>query len=50
MKNMPSRKDGLRGQDLIDKMSSYIIDILIKAYEDATPLVKCKPPPKGGYL
>ena len=50
MKHMPSRKDGLRGQDLIDKMSSYIIDILIKAYEDATPLVKCKPPPKGGYL
>ena len=39
MKNMPSRRNGLRGQELIDKMSSYIIDILIKAYEDATPQV-----------
>ena len=31
-------------------MSSYIIDILTTAYEKATPLVKCKPPPRGGYL
>ena len=50
MKNMPSEKDGLWGQDLIDRMSSYIIDILTEAYKKATPLVKCKPPPKGGYL
>ena len=50
MKNMPSEKDGLKGQELIDKMSTYIIDILTETYEKATPLVKCKPPPKGGYL
>ena len=50
VKNMPSWKDGLTGQELIDRMSSYIIDILTKAYEEATPLVKCKPPPRGGHL
>ena len=51
VKNMPSwKKDGLTGQELIDRMSSYIIDILTQAYEKATPLVKCKPPPRGGHL
>ena len=50
MRNMPSSKDGYKGQDLIDRMSEYITDILKKAYEDATPEVKCKPPPKRGYL
>ena len=50
VKNMPSKKDGLTGQILIDTMSSYIIDILTTAYEKATPLVKVKPPPRGGYL
>ena len=50
VENMPSEKDGLTGQTLIDAMSSYIIDILTTAYERATPLVKVKPPPRGGYL
>ena len=50
MKNMPAENDDLRGQDLIDRMSTYIISLLTTAYEKATPLVKCKPPPKGGYL
>ena len=50
VKNMPSWKNGLTGQELIDRMSSYIIKILTKAIEEATPLVKCKPPPRGGYL
>ena len=50
VKNMPLLRDGLTSQELIDKMSNYIIDILKKAYEEATPLIKCKPPPRGGYL
>ena len=50
VKNMPSKKDGLTGQILIDAMSSYIIDILTTAYEKATPFVKVKPPPRGGHL
>ena len=50
VKDMPSTRDGLSGQDLIDKMSNYIVDILTKAYEKATPMTKVKPPPRGGYL
>ena len=31
-------------------MSNYIIDILTEVYEKATPMIKVKPPPRGGYL
>ena len=50
VRGMPSHKDGLTGQELLDRMSNYIIDIIKKAYEEATPEVKCKPPPRHGYL
>ena len=50
VEHLLSLKNGFTGQGLIDRMSSYIIDILTKAYEKATPLVKSKPPPRGGYL
>ena len=47
---MPSPRDGLSGQRLIDRMSNYIVDLLTRAYEKATPFTKVKPPPRGGYL
>ena len=50
VKDMPSPRDGLCGQDLINKMSNYIVNILTIAYEKATPMIKIKPPPRGGYL
>ena len=31
-------------------MSNYIIDILTEAYVKTTPMIKVKPPPRGGYL
>ena len=50
VKNMPSPRDGLSSQGLIDKMSKYIVNLLTRAYEKATPFTKVKPPQRGGYL
>jgi plasmid rolling circle replication initiator protein Rep len=50
MGQMPNHKDGLTNQELINAISTYIVQILINAYEKATPLVKSKPPPIGGFL
>ena len=50
VENMPSPRDGLSGQGLVDKMSKYIVDLLTRAYKKATPETKVKPPPRGGYL
>jgi hypothetical protein len=47
---MPSYRDGLSGQELVNRMSEYIVEILTYAYEKATPLVRYKPPPIGGFL
>ena len=50
MKSMPKQKVGQTKQELIDEMSTYIVNVLRKAYEDATPLVQVKPPPPRGFL
>ena len=50
VQGMPSHRDHLSGQELLNRMSSYIIDIIKKAYEEATPEVKVKPPKRTGYL
>jgi hypothetical protein len=47
---MPSHEDGLTNQELMNAILAYIVQILINAYEKATPLVKLKPPPIGGFL
>ena len=31
-------------------MSKYIVNLLTRAYEKATPFTKVKPPQRGGYL
>ena len=48
--NMPSHKDGLSGKELVNKISEYIVEKLTYAYEKATPLVRSKLPPIGGFL
>ena len=50
MGQMPSHEAGLTNQELINAISAYIVQIIINAYEKATPLVKLKPPPIGGFL
>ena len=55
-KDMPTIKDvrwypiAEKEQGLLDKMSHHIITRLIALYEEATPLVLCKPPPASGFL
>ena len=43
-------KESLGGQELVNEMSTYIVNTLKKIYEEATPLVLSKPPPIGGFL
>ena len=47
---MPIREDCTSDQELVDKRSVYIIEVLKRAYDEATPLTRCKPPPIRGFL
>ena len=50
IEHMPQREDCASDQELVDRRSAYITEVLKRAYEEATPLVKCKPPPIRGFL
>ena len=38
-------KETLKGQELVNEMSTYIVNTLKELYEQATPSVLTKPPP-----
>ena len=50
MSHLRGLKERLTGQELVNEMSTYIVNILKETYEKATPLVLSKPPPVGGFL
>ena len=50
MSHLRSLKETLKGQELVNEMSTYIVNTLKEIYEQATPFVLSKPPPVGGFL
>ena len=50
MSHLRSLKETLKGQELVNEMSTYIVNTLKELYEQATPSVLTKPPPVGGFL
>ncbi len=47
---MPERADCATDQEWVTKRSSYLIEVLQRAYDTATPKTKIKPPPIRGFL
>lgn len=50
MGHLRKLQETLKGKELIDEMSNYIVSTLKKIYEEATPNILTKPPPIGGFL
>ena len=50
MSPLKKLQESLYGQELVDKMSTYIVDKIREIYNEATPLIPTKPPPLGSFL
>ena len=50
MTHLQTLQEKLKGQELVDKMLTYIVQTLREIYKESTPIAKTKPPPIGGFL
>ena len=50
MTHLRTLQEKLKGQELVDKMSTNIVQTLREIYKESTTLAKTKPPPIGGFL